>query len=134
MEHTITPAYRAPVVLDAGDVVAVTLGTNNFDTPDDTQYKTPESADCRGGQAMSATAGPGTRRRRAPPFLCWGTGGAARRLRLATSTEKGRGTDEVERGPKSCCGSSAMVARCAVEGPRADDDLGALITAWCVDA
>ncbi|MGW9432504.1 lasso RiPP family leader peptide-containing protein [Streptomyces decoyicus] len=39
MEHTITPAYRAPVVLDAGDVVAVTLGTNNFDTADDTQYK-----------------------------------------------------------------------------------------------
>ncbi|MGW9177506.1 lasso RiPP family leader peptide-containing protein [Streptomyces decoyicus] len=39
MEHTITPVYRAPIVLDAGDVVAVTLGTNNFDTPDDTQYK-----------------------------------------------------------------------------------------------
>ncbi|UKY47811.1 MULTISPECIES: lasso RiPP family leader peptide-containing protein [Streptomyces] len=39
MEHTITPVYQAPVVLDAGDVVAVTLGTNNFDTADDTQYK-----------------------------------------------------------------------------------------------
>ena len=34
-----TPVYTAPVVLDAGDVVEVTLGTNNFDTADDTQYK-----------------------------------------------------------------------------------------------
>ncbi|MFF7415697.1 lasso RiPP family leader peptide-containing protein [Streptomyces lydicus] len=34
-----TPAYRAPVVLDAGNVVEVTLGTANFDTADDTQYK-----------------------------------------------------------------------------------------------
>ncbi|MFB7461324.1 lasso RiPP family leader peptide-containing protein [Streptomyces sp. NPDC088353] len=31
--------YQAPVVLDAGEVVEVTLGTNNFDTADDTQYK-----------------------------------------------------------------------------------------------
>ncbi|WP_432037253.1 lasso RiPP family leader peptide-containing protein [Streptomyces cucumeris] len=33
------PEYTAPVVLDAGEVVEVTLGTNNFDTADDTQYK-----------------------------------------------------------------------------------------------
>jgi hypothetical protein len=40
MEHTTqTPAYQAPVVLDAGDVVEVTLGTQTFDTADDTQYK-----------------------------------------------------------------------------------------------
>ncbi|MET7904625.1 lasso RiPP family leader peptide-containing protein [Streptomyces sp. NPDC005336] len=41
MEHTTqTPTvYQAPVVLDAGDVVEVTLGTQNFDTADDTQYK-----------------------------------------------------------------------------------------------
>ncbi|MFI1502593.1 lasso RiPP family leader peptide-containing protein [Streptomyces platensis] len=39
MEHTITPVYQAPVVLDAGDVVEVTLGTNNFDTADNTEYK-----------------------------------------------------------------------------------------------
>ncbi|MFJ3950923.1 lasso RiPP family leader peptide-containing protein [Streptomyces libani] len=39
MEQTTKPVYSAPVVLDAGDVVAVTLGTNNFDTADDTQYK-----------------------------------------------------------------------------------------------
>lgn len=38
MEQTTTPIYSAPIVLD-GDVVAVTLGTNNFDTADDTQYK-----------------------------------------------------------------------------------------------
>jgi hypothetical protein len=39
MEHTTQApaAYRAPVVLDAGDVVDVTLGTQNFDTADDTQ-------------------------------------------------------------------------------------------------
>ncbi|MGY4956909.1 lasso RiPP family leader peptide-containing protein [Streptomyces nigrescens] len=39
MEQTTKPVYSAPVVLDAGDVVEVTLGTNNFDTADDTQYK-----------------------------------------------------------------------------------------------
>lgn len=40
MEHiTKASAYQAPIVLDAGDVVEVTLGTNNFDTADDTQYK-----------------------------------------------------------------------------------------------
>ncbi|MQS06073.1 lasso RiPP family leader peptide-containing protein [Streptomyces alkaliphilus] len=33
-----TEGYAAPVVADAGDVVAVTLGSNNFDTADDTQY------------------------------------------------------------------------------------------------
>ncbi|MEV6804627.1 lasso RiPP family leader peptide-containing protein [Streptomyces sp. NPDC051132] len=38
MENTTqTLAYQAPVVLDAGDVVEVTLGTQNFDTADDTQ-------------------------------------------------------------------------------------------------
>ncbi|MGW7691671.1 lasso RiPP family leader peptide-containing protein [Streptomyces asiaticus] len=37
--QTTAPVYTAPVVLDAGDVVKVTLGTNNFDTVDDTQYK-----------------------------------------------------------------------------------------------
>lgn len=36
---TTAPAYEAPVVLDAGSVVEVTLGTENFDTADDTQYK-----------------------------------------------------------------------------------------------
>ncbi|MFI9206287.1 lasso RiPP family leader peptide-containing protein [Streptomyces sp. NPDC053048] len=39
MEQTTTPVYSAPVVLDAGDVTEVTLGTENFDTADDTQYK-----------------------------------------------------------------------------------------------
>ncbi|WP_336052207.1 lasso RiPP family leader peptide-containing protein [Streptomyces sp. CA2R101] len=39
MEQTTTPVYNAPVVLDAGDVVEVTLGTNNFDTADNTEYK-----------------------------------------------------------------------------------------------
>ncbi|MEU3989794.1 lasso RiPP family leader peptide-containing protein [Streptomyces platensis] len=39
MEQTTTPVYSAPVVLDAGDVVEVTLGTNNFDTADNTEYK-----------------------------------------------------------------------------------------------
>ncbi|MFJ5803739.1 lasso RiPP family leader peptide-containing protein [Streptomyces decoyicus] len=39
MEQKTTPVYSAPIVLDAGDAVAVTLGTNNFDTADDTQYK-----------------------------------------------------------------------------------------------
>ncbi|MCK7622505.1 lasso RiPP family leader peptide-containing protein [Streptomyces sp. RS10V-4] len=34
-----TEVYEAPVVLDAGDIVEVTLGTENFDTADDTQYK-----------------------------------------------------------------------------------------------
>ncbi|MEV4442848.1 hypothetical protein AB0K09_28310 [Streptomyces sp. NPDC049577] len=37
--QTTAPAYEAPVVLDAGKIVAVTLGTNNFDTADDTEYK-----------------------------------------------------------------------------------------------
>ncbi|WP_260987889.1 hypothetical protein [Streptomyces sp. CFMR 7] len=39
MEQNNTPEYSAPVVLDAGQVVAVTLGTNSFDTADDTEYK-----------------------------------------------------------------------------------------------
>lgn len=39
MEQTAKPLYSAPVVVKAGDVVEVTLGTNNFDTADDTQYK-----------------------------------------------------------------------------------------------
>ncbi|MCX4676727.1 hypothetical protein OG413_15690 [Streptomyces sp. NBC_01433] len=39
MEQNTTPEYIRPVVLDAGEVVAVTLGTNSFDTADDTQYK-----------------------------------------------------------------------------------------------
>ncbi|WP_328545608.1 lasso RiPP family leader peptide-containing protein [Streptomyces platensis] len=39
MEQTTKPVYQAPVVLDAGDVVEVTLGTNNFDTADNTEYK-----------------------------------------------------------------------------------------------
>ncbi|WP_267487653.1 hypothetical protein [Streptomyces sp. DH12] len=39
MEQNTAPVYQAPVVLDGGDVVEVTLGTNNFDTADDTQYK-----------------------------------------------------------------------------------------------
>ncbi|MEU8914649.1 MULTISPECIES: lasso RiPP family leader peptide-containing protein [Streptomyces] len=38
MEHP-TEVYEAPVVLDAGDVVTVTLGTQPFDTADDTEYK-----------------------------------------------------------------------------------------------
>ncbi|MCE7081426.1 lasso RiPP family leader peptide-containing protein [Streptomyces sp. ST2-7A] len=37
MEQT-TEVYAAPVVVEAGDVVAVTLGSNNFDSADDTQY------------------------------------------------------------------------------------------------
>ncbi|WP_280526433.1 hypothetical protein [Streptomyces cacaoi] len=39
MDANTTPVYTAPLVLDGGDVVEVTLGTNNFDTADDTQYK-----------------------------------------------------------------------------------------------
>ncbi|MER5973648.1 lasso RiPP family leader peptide-containing protein [Streptomyces sp. NPDC002055] len=39
MKQNTTPEYSAPVVLDAGEVVDVTLGTNNFDTEDDTEYK-----------------------------------------------------------------------------------------------
>ncbi|MFL4910625.1 lasso RiPP family leader peptide-containing protein [Streptomyces sp. MMS24-I2-30] len=39
MGENTTPAYQAPVVLDAGAVVEVTLGTNNFDTADETEYK-----------------------------------------------------------------------------------------------
>ncbi|MEU7182504.1 MULTISPECIES: lasso RiPP family leader peptide-containing protein [Streptomyces] len=39
MNENTTPVYTAPIVLDAGSVVAVTLGTNNFDTADDTEYK-----------------------------------------------------------------------------------------------
>ncbi|WP_274919421.1 lasso RiPP family leader peptide-containing protein [Streptomyces sp. WZ-12] len=38
MENT-TEVYVTPTVLDAGDVVEVTLGTNNFDHADDTEYK-----------------------------------------------------------------------------------------------
>ncbi|MFF8309666.1 hypothetical protein [Streptomyces lydicus] len=41
MEQTTKPVYSEPVVLDAGDVAAVTLGTANFDTADDTQDKNP---------------------------------------------------------------------------------------------
>ncbi|WP_328912033.1 MULTISPECIES: lasso RiPP family leader peptide-containing protein [unclassified Streptomyces] len=37
MEQNV-PVYVAPVVLDAGAVAEVTLGSNNFDTADDTQY------------------------------------------------------------------------------------------------
>ncbi|WP_256861070.1 hypothetical protein [Streptomyces tsukubensis] len=39
MEQNTIPEYSAPVVLDVGQVVSVTLGTNNFDTADDTEYK-----------------------------------------------------------------------------------------------
>ncbi|WP_275898567.1 hypothetical protein [Streptomyces olivoreticuli] len=39
METTQSPDYTMPVVLDAGDVKQVTLGTNTFDTADDTEYK-----------------------------------------------------------------------------------------------
>ncbi|WP_275126510.1 hypothetical protein [Streptomyces chrestomyceticus] len=39
MEQTTTPVYCPPLVLDAGDVTEVTLGTATFDTADDTQYK-----------------------------------------------------------------------------------------------
>ncbi|GGO58962.1 lasso RiPP family leader peptide-containing protein [Streptomyces lasiicapitis] len=42
MKHPTTPTipvYQAPVVLDAGEVVEVTLGTQPFDTADDTEYK-----------------------------------------------------------------------------------------------
>ncbi|MGW1326425.1 hypothetical protein ACWD64_28250 [Streptomyces antibioticus] len=39
MDENITPVYEAPVVLDAGAVVTTTLGTNTFDTADDTEYK-----------------------------------------------------------------------------------------------
>ncbi|MFE7545768.1 lasso RiPP family leader peptide-containing protein [Streptomyces platensis] len=39
MKQTAKPVYSAPVVLDAGDVVEVTLGTNNFDTADDSSVK-----------------------------------------------------------------------------------------------
>ncbi|MGW3429171.1 lasso RiPP family leader peptide-containing protein [Streptomyces melanosporofaciens] len=37
--QSTAPVYTAPIVLNAGDVVEVTLGTNNFGTADDTQYK-----------------------------------------------------------------------------------------------
>ncbi|MFI1864805.1 lasso RiPP family leader peptide-containing protein [Streptomyces jumonjinensis] len=39
MEDTLTAVYEPPVVLDAGAVVEVTLGTETFDTADDTEYK-----------------------------------------------------------------------------------------------
>ncbi|MEU6964359.1 lasso RiPP family leader peptide-containing protein [Streptomyces chrestomyceticus] len=39
MEQTTIPMYCEPLVVDAGDVAEVTLGTNNFDTADDTEYK-----------------------------------------------------------------------------------------------
>ncbi|MFL4910674.1 lasso RiPP family leader peptide-containing protein [Streptomyces sp. MMS24-I2-30] len=39
MGENASTVYQAPVVLDAGDVVVVTLGTNTFDTADDTEYK-----------------------------------------------------------------------------------------------
>ncbi|MFE3124494.1 lasso RiPP family leader peptide-containing protein [Streptomyces hydrogenans] len=35
----VTPAYEAPVVIAVGTVAEVTLGTQSFDTADDTQYK-----------------------------------------------------------------------------------------------
>ncbi|HEX5568381.1 MAG TPA: lasso RiPP family leader peptide-containing protein [Streptomyces sp.] len=41
MEHTATAEqeYVEPVVIDAGEVAEVTLGTASFDSADDTQYK-----------------------------------------------------------------------------------------------
>ncbi|MFJ5926461.1 lasso RiPP family leader peptide-containing protein [Kitasatospora sp. NPDC092948] len=39
MDKNSNPVYEAPVVLDAGDVVEVTLGSSTFDTADSTQYK-----------------------------------------------------------------------------------------------
>lgn len=39
METTESAAYTAPVVLDAGDVVEVTLGNQNFDRVDDFSVK-----------------------------------------------------------------------------------------------
>ncbi|MER8062577.1 MULTISPECIES: lasso RiPP family leader peptide-containing protein [unclassified Streptomyces] len=39
MQENTTHEYSAPIVLDAGKVVEVTLGTNTFDTADDTEYK-----------------------------------------------------------------------------------------------
>ncbi|WP_110945680.1 lasso RiPP family leader peptide-containing protein [Streptomyces avicenniae] len=38
MEQQTAEVYAPPLVLDAGDVTEVTLGSNNFDTADDTQY------------------------------------------------------------------------------------------------
>ncbi|MFI1012645.1 hypothetical protein [Streptomyces sp. NPDC020965] len=38
MEQPTTEVYAKPVVLDAGAVTEVTLGTNNFDTADESQY------------------------------------------------------------------------------------------------
>lgn len=43
MEQTTAPVYAAPVVLDAGVVAEVTLGSSNFDTADDTQYVKSEN-------------------------------------------------------------------------------------------
>lgn len=37
--ETEAPAYTPALVSDAGQVVAVTNGTAQFDTADDTQYK-----------------------------------------------------------------------------------------------
>ncbi|MGI5341896.1 hypothetical protein ACQEVS_33070 [Streptomyces sp. CA-181903] len=37
--QTTAPVYEEPVVLEAGKAVEVTLGTNTFDTADDTEYK-----------------------------------------------------------------------------------------------
>ncbi|MFI6986695.1 hypothetical protein ACIBSV_50305 [Embleya sp. NPDC050154] len=34
-----TQTYRSPVIADAGDAKAVTLGKNNFNRVDGTQYK-----------------------------------------------------------------------------------------------
>lgn len=38
-QNCVEAAYEEPLVLDAGDVVEVTLGTKKFDSADDTEYK-----------------------------------------------------------------------------------------------
>lgn len=65
MEHTTqAPAYQAPVVPDAGDVVEVTRGTQNFDTADDfapvvtgpvAEYEPPAAV--RAGTLVALAAG-----------------------------------------------------------------------------
>lgn len=42
-QQTTVPAYAAPVVLDAGEVTKVTLGSSNFDTADESEYVKSES-------------------------------------------------------------------------------------------
>ncbi|MGW7641841.1 lasso RiPP family leader peptide-containing protein [Streptomyces decoyicus] len=39
MEQSTEAVYTAPLVMDAGDVTEVTLGTNQHDSADDTEYK-----------------------------------------------------------------------------------------------